>query len=260
MMPAPETRRREGRRTSALTAVVLTRNEEEFIADCLASLRWCDEVIVVDSLSSDRTVEIAQTSGAAVVARPFRDFADQRNAALDLVENEWALFVDADERVTPELAAEIRAAILDDRKVGWKIPTHNYLRGRLALHGLFFPDYHLRLFRKDAGRYDPRQIVHEQVVIDGQIGLLVNPLVHISCHTWAEFIDHQDKWADFKARIQYERGVRPTYHFILGPLMEFARRFVYHSGYKDGVQGLTYSAIFSYYILVMYVRLWRLWR
>lgn len=244
----------------SITAVVLTLNEEDFIADCLASLRWCDAILVLDSLSTDRTVGIACQMNAAVVQRPFRNFADQRNAALDIIDTEWVFFVDADERITSESAAEVRAAIRDESKAGWLIPTHNYLRGRLTLRGGMYPDYHLRIFRRESGRYDSTQYVHEQVVLDGEMGILAHPLVHISCYTWREFMSHQNAWATAKARIQFERGVRPTYHLVLGPLVEFARRFIYLGGFREGVHGLSYSVIFSYYIFVMYGRLWQMWR
>lgn len=243
-----------------VTAVVLTKNEELHLGDCLRSLQWCDRVLVLDSLSTDRTVEIARQLGAEVVLRPFKNFADQRNAALDMVDSEWVLFVDADERVTPDLASEIRAAISDDAIVGWKIPTHNFLRGHLVSHGGFYPDYHIRLFRSARGRYDVTKIVHEQVILEGEIGTLRNPLIHISCDSWSEFMEHQDRWATFKAQGQFARGIRPTYHLILGPLVEFVRRFVYYRGFQDGLYGLIYSLIFSYYVFVMYARAWRLWR
>jgi glycosyltransferase involved in cell wall biosynthesis len=242
-----------------LTAVVLTWNEEDYIADCLASLKWCDRIIVLDSLSTDRTVEIARRHGAEVRSRPFSDFADQRNAALELIESAWVLFVDADERVSPQLAAEILQAIRNAELNGYWIPTHNYLLGRLLLHAGLYPDYHLRLFRKGKGHYDPAQKVHEYVRLDGATDYLRNPLIHISCHTWSEFIDHQKHWARLKAEVHFERGVKPSYHFIVGPTLEFLRRYVLLQGYRDGLRGLYLSYLFAYYYFVMYVHLGRLW-
>ena len=157
-----------------LSAVVLTKNEEGHVADCLDSLKWCPEVVVLDSYSSDRTAEIARLFGARVVLRPFQNFADQRNAAIDLVSSEWIFFVDADERVSPQLAAEISAAVQNQNYAGYWIPRHNYQLGRLILHAGLYPDYVLRLFRIGAGRYDPAQKVHEQVLLDGAAGYLVS--------------------------------------------------------------------------------------
>lgn len=245
---------------SSLTAVVLTLNEEAHVAACLDSLKWCDEVTVLDSLSTDRTVEIARHYGAKVILRPFRDFPDQRNAALDMVRTDWIFFVDADERVPPQLAAEVVQAIEDPEVDGYWIPTHNYQMGKLILHAGLYPDYHLRLFRKGKGRYDPTQKVHERVVLDGAAGYLENPLVHISCNSWSDFTDHQKQWARLKAQVHFERGVRPTYHYVVGPVLEFLRRYVYLRGYRDGLHGLRLSCVFAYYYFVMYVNLGKMWK
>ncbi|MBN2148899.1 MAG: glycosyltransferase family 2 protein [Anaerolineales bacterium] len=243
-----------------ITAVVLTKDEEAYIADCLQSLQWCDQVIVLDSLSSDRTVEIARQHGAQVAQRPFTNFADQRNAGIELVESEWVLFVDADERVSPELAAEILTMLDNQDYAGFWIPTHNYQMGKLILHAGFYPDYHLRLFRKEKGAYDPSQKVHEKVILDGDAGYLINPLIHLSCNTWSEFTDHQKHWAQLKAEVAYERGVKPWPHIVAGPILEFWRRYVRLQGYRDGWHGLRLSGIFAYYLFVTYVNLYKLQR
>jgi glycosyltransferase involved in cell wall biosynthesis len=164
-----------------LTAVVLTKDEETHITDCLGSLAWCGRILVLDSGSCDRTVQIARNLGADVHFRAFDNFASQRNAALAIMNSEWVLFVDADERVSAALANEIQIAIINDAFTGYWIPTHNYQNGRLILNAGLYPDYHLRLFKRDKGRYNPHQIVHETVLLEGQASHLQNPLVHISC-------------------------------------------------------------------------------
>jgi glycosyltransferase involved in cell wall biosynthesis len=246
-------------KVSDLTAVVLTKNEESYIGDCLDSLTWCDEVIVLDSLSTDRTVEVARQRGAKPILRPFKDFAEQRNAALGFINSDWVLFVDADERVSPQLALEISHALTASDFDGYCLPRHNYQIGKLILHAGLYPDYQLRLFRKGKGRYDPAQKVHEKVNLDGVTGYLKNPLLHISCHTWSEFVDHQKRWARLKAEVHFDRGVRPSYHFFVGPTLEFLRRYVYLRGYRDGLHGLYLSWIFAFYYFVMYVHLGRMW-
>ena len=244
---------------SELTAVVLALNEEAYIDDCLRSLKWCDKVLVLDSLSTDSTVEIARQQGASVILRPFAAFPDQRNAALELITSDWVLFVDADERVSPHLAAEVSQAVKSQEFNGYWIPTHNYLMGKLILHAGLYPDYHLRLFRKAKGYYDPAQRVHERVILDGAEGYLQNPLIHISCHTWSDFIDHQKHWARLKAQVHFERGVKPSYHFIVGPALEFLRRYIRLQGYRDGLHGLYLSCVLAYYYFVMYVHLGKMW-
>ncbi|MBN1261570.1 MAG: glycosyltransferase family 2 protein [Anaerolineae bacterium] len=243
-----------------LTAVILTRNEEAYLPACIESLRWVDEIVVFDSGSTDRTVAIARELGATVLHHPFRDFASQRNAALDAVDGEWVLFLDADERATPALAAEVRAAIQDPNYTGWWIPCHTYLCGRLTYGAGMYPDYHLRLMRRGKARYDPQQSVHERVILEGAAGQLHNPHIHINCEDWRGFMEHQDLYAHYKARIHFAAGRNPVYHFVAGPLLEFWRRFVTLRGYRDGMHGLILSTIFAYYIFVMYIRLWKLQR
>src|SRR3990172_7712430 len=141
-----------------LTAIVLTRNEEKHLPDCLASLGWASERIVFDSGSTDRTLEIAQAAGARVIRREFDHYAGQREAALRAAQTEWVLFVDADERVTPELAQAIRNA-LPGPEAGWWIPRHNYIFGKLTRHAGWYPDYQLRLMRRALAHYDPARPV-----------------------------------------------------------------------------------------------------
>lgn len=245
---------------SKLTSIVLAKNEETHLGGCLDSLRWCQQVVVLDSLSTDRTVEIACQHGAEVAKRSFDNFAEQRNAAIELVTSEWVLFVDADERVSSQLAAEIQEAVENPGCDGYWIPTHNYQLGRLVLHAGLYPDYHLRLFRKAKGRYDPAQKVHERVLLDGAEGHLKNPLIHISCENWAEFINHQRHYASLKAQVHFERGVKPSYHFVAGPVLEFLRRYVILQGFRDGGHGLYLSLVFAYYTFVTYLHLAHLWK
>jgi glycosyltransferase involved in cell wall biosynthesis len=243
-----------------ITAVVLSKNEEQHIAECLGSLAWCGRVLVLDSGSSDRTVEIAREMGVEVHFRAFDNFANQRNAALEMVSSKWVLFVDADERVSAALASEIQKAINNQKLNGYQIPTHNYQNGRLVLNAGMFPDYHLRLFKTSQGHYDPNQKVHEIVMLQGQTSYLKHPLIHISCETWSDFINHQKQWARMKAQVKYDQGQKPGYHYLAGPLLEFHRRYIALKGYRDGLHGLYLSLIFAYFIFAMYWHLGRLWR
>lgn len=244
-----------------LTVIILTKNEEQNIADCIASVQWADEVVVFDAFSQDRTVEIAQELGATVAQHPFQNFAQQRNAALDTVDSDWVFFVDADERATPELAAEVHRVIQDESRTGWWVPRHNYIFGRVIRHAGWYPDHQLRLLRHGKARYDPKREVHELVILDGEEGYLENPLIHYNYETLAQFIERQNRYTDYDARILFDQGVRPKPHnFILQPLREFRRRYILLEGYKDGFHGLLLSLLMAYYTLVMHVRLRRLWQ
>jgi len=243
-----------------ISVIILTKNEELHIAGCIESVCWADEVVVLDSESTDYTVKIAQKMGAKVFSRPFFNFAEQRNAAIDMVKSDWIFFVDADERVSAQLAAEITAAINEQKYTGFWIPRHNYQMGKLILHCGLYPDHQLRLFRKGKGHYDPSQKVHEKVILDGASCYLKHPLIHISCETWQDFIDHQKRYAHLKSEMQFERGVKPTYHFVAGPVLEFLRRYIVLQGYRDGLHGLYLSCVFAYYYFIMFVNLRQLWK
>src|SRR5262249_55615268 len=146
----------------SLTAIILTRNESEHIVECINSVRFADDIIVFDSFSTDDTVEKAQAAGARVIQHPFENYANQRNAALKAAGNaDWVLFVDADERVTPELAEEVKSVIQQTDYVGWKIPRYNYIFGKLTRWAGWYPDYQLRLLKVGAAQYDPTRQVHE---------------------------------------------------------------------------------------------------
>lgn len=231
-----------------LAAVILTKNEAKHIAECLATLDFADLVVVSDSYSEDGTVDIARAAGAHVMQREFDNFAGQRNAALEAVPANWILFVDADERIPPELAAEMRQVINERPEVGWWVPRRNYIVGRRVRHGGFYPDYQLRLVRRERARYDPARPVHEVVLLDGAAGQLHNEMIHHNYDDWAQFHAKQRRYALLESRILRERGVKPWPHkFVRQPLREFWRRYVKLQGYKDGWMGLKLAWLLGYY-------------
>ena len=163
-----------------LTAIVLTHNEAEQIADCIKLLRFADRIIVFDSFSTDETVSIAQRLGADIYQHEFENYAEQRNAALDAADEmtDWVLFVDADERITDVLAEEIRQKILLPEYAGWRLPRHNYIFGVLTKGAGWYPDYQTRLLRVGQAQYDRERTVHEVVKLYGAEGTLRNPIIH----------------------------------------------------------------------------------
>jgi (heptosyl)LPS beta-1,4-glucosyltransferase len=244
-----------------LAAVILTKNEERHIAACIESVTWADQVVVFDSYSDDRTVEIARQMGVVVMQHPFHDYGQQRDAALEAVEAEWILFVDADERATPELAAEVRRAIARDDVDGWWIPRHNYIWGAVVLHAGWYPDYQMRLLRRARARYDPSREVHELVVLDGQEGCLENILIHYNYDSLRQFIAKQEKYTDYDAQILFDQGARPKpQNYFLQPLRQFKWRYLDLRGYKAGWRGLLLSLLLAYYHFSMYLRLRKLWQ
>jgi len=235
-----------------VTAIVPTLNEEQNILDCLESLEWADARVVFDCYSTDSTVELARSAGAKVLQHPFENFAQFHNAAMDRVEAEWILFVDADERVTPELAEEIERVTRQDRpEVLWWIPRHNYIFGRLTKGAGWHPDYQARLLRK--GHVHWERPVHEVAVADGPEGYLENPLVHYNYSSVADFKARQERYNTLDAQILYHEGVSPRRYT---PYTQFLRhfwwRFIELGGVREGLHGLHLSLLTAYYEMEKY--------
>ncbi len=242
-----------------LTAVILTLNEAEHIQACIESLQWADRVVVFDSFSQDDTVALASASGAEVLQNPFENYAQQRNAALDAIQTDWVFFVDADERGTPKLAEEVRQVIDNRPEMGWYVPRHNYIFGRLTKATGWFPDYQLRLFKHGKVHYE--RPVHEVAVVEGDIGYLERPLTHYNYRTTSQFHAKQRAYSTYEATILHQKGVHPRPHnFVLQPLRQFWWRFVTLQGYRDGLHGLRLSLYMMYYEWVKYRKLAWFWR
>ena len=245
----------------SLSAIIIAKNEAHHIADCVVSLRWADDVIMCDTDSSDDTATLAQQAGARVILHhPFENFAHTRNVALDMATDaDWVFFVDADERATPGLAAEIRSiAVSDLAPVGYWVPRHNYIFGHLTLHAGYYPDYQMRLLRRGCAHYE--RPVHEVVVLDGTEGYLKNPLIHYNYETLAQFRAKQRHYIQHDAQELIQQGIRwKPRNVILQPLRHFWWRYVSLQGYRDGLHGLWLCALLAYYYgLLTYLQLRRL--
>jgi len=242
-----------------LSAVILTRDERRHISECIETLRWADEIVVFDSFSQDETPAIARSLGARVLQHPFVHFAAQRNAALEQVVAEWIFFVDADERSTPEQAAEVRRLIVERPEVGWWVPRRNYIVGRWIRGGGWYPDPQLRLLRRGWARYDPAREVHEVVLLDGPAGTLQNPFIHYNYDTWSQFIAKQRRYLKLDAGMQVKAGVRPRpWTYLSMPWREFWRRYVALRGYQDGIHGVILAALMAYTVFLTTVEVGRL--
>jgi hypothetical protein len=232
-----------------LVAVILTKDEVEHIEPCLATLRgWCDGLVVWDSGFTGAVGERARQSGAWVVQRPFDNFAAQRQSVLDTVNAEWIFFVDIDERVTPELAAEVQSLLrCQPAQAGFWVPRRNFIAGQETYWGGYFPDYQLRLLRRESAHYAPRA-VHEVVEVAGEIGYLAAPLIHYNYRDWSHFHQKQRDYARFEATVLAGQDIRPRLHnFVLQPLREFRRRYITLQGWRDGLHGLRLAAWLAWY-------------
>ncbi len=239
-----------------VSALIVARDEAAHLADCLASLAWADErVVVVDAASTDATEAIARERADRVLVRPFDDFAGQRNASLGLATGDWVLAVDADERATPELAGEIRRAIADPDSpaVGHRVPIRSVVLGRSFRFSGTQHDLPLRLFRRDRGRWVGR--VHETVDLEGPAGRLRSHLTHRTIpdmHTFLRKIDH---YTTLEAA-QFHREGRPfrPIDVTARPVWTFAKLYLGKQGFRDGLEGLAFCALSG---LSVAVRHWK---
>jgi hypothetical protein len=246
-----------------LVAVILTKDETSHIAACIESLQdWVDAVVVWDSAYSEEVAHLAQEAGAIVVQRPFDNFSAQRQAALDTIRSEWILFVDVDERATPELAEEIAHRLKADAEArppvnGYWLPRRNFIAGHETRGNGYFPDYQLRLLRRASAHYTPRP-VHEIVNVEGRERYLGQPLIHYNYRDWQQFHAKQPSYARFEAQNLRTQGITPRPHnLVLQPLREFRRRYFTLGGWRDGLHGLRlalwlawYYGFMPYWILV----------
>ena len=243
-----------------VTGAVIARDEEANIAECLRCLAWTDEQLVVDGGSRDRTVEVARRWGARVEERPFTNFAEQRNAALEWASSEWVFFLDADERVGRRLAREARAA-LEREVAGFWVPRRNVILGHRMRGGGWWPDKQLRLLRRNRARYDPARGVHEVAMLDGPAGELATPILHYNYRHLRQLFTKQRRYAEQDAIDRFRRGERARpHHYVAQPLRAFRRRFLEWHGYRDGALGLFLAALLAWYEVVTLMQLRRLER
>ena len=235
-----------------LSVIVLTRNEEKHIRDCLASVRdFADELLVLDSGSADRTAEMAREAGARVESRAFDNYPNQRNAALDLARGDWIFFIDADERATPTVGQELQSAIRNSQFAGYWIPRRNIIFGKEIRHTGWSPDYQPRILGKGRARFDPTREVHELVLWDGAVGYLREPLIHYNYESLAQFRAKQIQYTRYEAQVWYAEGKRARWRGFIGqPMREFFRRYISLQGWRDGGHGLLLSALMAYYAFV----------
>lgn len=243
-----------------LTALVIAQNEEAAIGECLRSLAWAAEILVVDGGSRDRTVELATAAGARVLHRPFDTPARQRNWALPQAGHPWILVADADERVRPELAREIAELLRDGPAArGYRMRRETRFLGRTMRHSGWQHDWVLRLFPRDGGRYEDRR-VHESAIVPGPTARLRGVIEHESYTSLGQYLEKSRRYALWGAQDLAARGRPPRLaDLLLRPPGRFLKMYVAQSGWRDGVEGLLLAGLTAAGVFAKYAEHWRLW-
>ncbi|NOX19673.1 MAG: glycosyltransferase family 2 protein [Nitrospirae bacterium] len=238
-----------------LSAIVITKNEEKNIKRCLSGLLWCDEIIVVDSGSTDNTLEIAKGFTDRIYVENWKGYGPQKQSALEKARGEWVFSIDADEVVTEALSEEIKKTVSDTTRAGFYIPRKNFYKDKWLRHGGQYPDYVLRLFRRGSGRFSP-SMVHEKVIIDGPCGRLKEPLLHYTFQDLSSLIDKINKYSSLSAKELFQAGRRcgalsPFMHF----LSFFIRDYILRLGFLDGIEGFNVAFVKALGIYLKYAKL-----
>jgi len=247
-----------------ISACIICFNEEENIRACLESVAWADEIVVVDSFSKDRTVEIAQAFGpqVRVIQREWPGHVEQKNFALDQASGDWALSVDADERVSPELKQEILESLESGAEgvAGFSVPRKTWYLGRWILHGGWYPDRKARLARRGAARWKGVN-PHDHLYVNGRVVDLKGDLIH---YTYRDISDHLrtiDSFTTISSRELHARGRgHALAHMLLNPVARFVRMYALRLGFLDGAAGFVLAVLSSYYVFLKYAKLWELRR
>lgn len=239
-----------------LSAIIITKNEAQNISDCLDSLRFCDERIVVDAGSSDDTIRLAESKGARVVSHEWTGFGPQKNFALSLAQGDWVLSVDADERVTPALVDEIKTAIAEGRADGFEMPRRSAFCGRQMRHSGWYPDYVLRLFRRGRARFS-NDAVHERVICDGIIARISEPLIHNPVTKLEDALSRMDRYSSIGAAMLAASGRRVSFSSgIFHGIWTFLRTYILRLGFLDGREGFLLAVANAEGTYYRYMKAW----
>jgi glycosyltransferase involved in cell wall biosynthesis len=243
-----------------ISAIVITKNEEEKIGECLESLSWVDEILVIDTGSDDKTIEIATKKKAIVVSYSKGGFSDWRNQGAKEAKGDWLLYVDADERVTPLLRKEILKVVKNSVKIAlYAIPRRNIILGKEMKHGGWWPDYVKRLMKKSVFVKWEGDL-HENPVVKGELGHLKNPLVHIKHAKLSEMVEKTNKWSEIEAKLLFKSGHPKMvgWRFFRIMATELWYRLIRLKGFLDGAEGVIYAIYQMWSKFITYGKLWEM--
>ncbi len=246
--------------TPTISAIVVCFNEEDRIRACLESLRWCDEIVVVDSFSTDRTPEICREYPVKFIQRPWAGYRDQKAFAHSQASGSWVFLVDADERVSAELQSEVKDALARDggRYAGYAVPRLVYYLDRWWRRGGWYPDYDVRLFRRERatwGGTDP----HEKIIVDGAVRRLGHPLHHLTYRSMDDHMRRINRFTSISSRELKKQGGRWRWSdALLRPAARFFRSYILQRGCLEGFAGFYVAVTAAVYVFLKYAKLWEL--
>ncbi|MCF6212673.1 MAG: glycosyltransferase family 2 protein [Flavobacteriaceae bacterium] len=242
-----------------ITAIIPTLNEEIHIEDAIKSVSFADEIIVIDSFSTDATITLAKKHDVTIIQRVFDDYSTQKNYAIDKAKHNWIYILDADERVTPKLREEILKQMKNPGDfVAFNAYRTFYFAGKKLNYSGWQHDKVIRLFRKDKCRYNGR-IVHERIDAQGEVGVFKNKLEHYTYRSFNHFIGKLNRYATLKAQILYKKNKRVTlFHILIKPPFKFFIHYFIRLGILDGFPGFIISVVLAYGVLARYIKLWLL--
>jgi glycosyltransferase involved in cell wall biosynthesis len=243
-----------------ISAAVITLNEEKNIRDCLESLSWVDEIVVVDSLSSDQTRAIAEEMGARVINQAFLGHVKQKQLAVDSCSHEWIISLDADERVTERLKEEIKTLFSKTPKEnllpGYTVPRKSFHLGRWIMHGGWYPDRNIRVFKRNVGTWSGTN-PHDVIMVQGKPGHLRGALEHFVFTDLSHNINTNNSYSSISAKILFERGKPPSFlKLLIKPPGKFLETYIIKKGFLDGLPGFIIAAGAAYSMFLKYAKLW----
>ncbi len=246
---------------TSISALLIVYNEITHISEVIDNIDFADEIIVIDSYSTDGTLEkLKNFSNVKTIQRPFKNFADQRNFAINQAQCEWILFIDADERITTELKDEIRDTVNSDTPIaGFMFKRKMYFNNKVINYSGFQTDTTYRLFKNGSVKYQEDKIVHEMPIINGKSDILKHTMLHYSISSSDDYKEKMVTYAKLKALELFNKGKKASaLHFIFRPIYKFITNYIVRLGFLDGIEGFQLSYLGAYGVYYRYLELRRL--
>lgn len=241
-----------------LSVIIITKDEEKNLRRCLESVRFADEIVVNDSGSRDKTLEIAVEFGCKIINTDFAGFGAAKQMALERASGEWVLSIDADEEINDELRKEIISCIERGDHDGWLINRKSQFLGRWILHSGWYPDHILRLFRRDKARFTASD-VHEKVEVNGTVGEIGGHILHYTDPSISHYLTKLDRYTALSAKMLFEAEKKFHWHYlIVKPIAIWVKMYILKRGFLDGMAGFILASLSSFHVFCKYAKLWEM--